>query len=116
MDLDKDILFKGNKEYNPATCCIVPHRINTLFLNGKKKRGSLPLGIWFDKDKTRYRSQMSYEGIPIKIGTFKTIEEAFTRYKEYKEDFIKNIAEQYKGKIPDKVYYAMMNWKIEITD
>lgn len=116
MDLDKDILFKGNKVYGSTTCCIVPHGINTLFLTGKKKRGDYPLGIHYDQEKGKYRASMSYHGIPIKIGTFKTIEEAFARYKEYKEDFIKDIAEQYKGKIPDKVYQAMSNWKIEITD
>lgn len=116
MELDKDILFKGNNEYSPATCCIVPHGINTLFLNCKKNRGNLPIGIYFDKDKRKYRVGMSYYGIQMKIGTFDTEEEAFNGYKEYKEDFIKDIAEQYRGKIPDKVYYAMLNWKIEITD
>ena len=59
---------------------------------------------------------MSYCGVQMKIGRFDTIEDAFNKYKEYKEDFIKDIAEQYRGKLPDKVYYAMINWKIEITD
>ena len=59
---------------------------------------------------------MSFAGKKIKLGTFNTAEEAFARYKVYKEDFIKDIAEQYKDKIPDKIYQAMMNWQIEITD
>lgn len=116
MDLDKDILFKGNKEYSPVTCCIVPHSINTLILTNKKKRGELPLGIYYDCEKRKYCASMCYCGIQIKIGRFDTVEDAFARYKLYKEDFIKDIAEQYKGKIPDKVYQAMLNWKIEIDD
>lgn len=116
MDLDKDILIKGNKEYCPATCCIVPHCINTLFLTGKKNRGDLPIGIHYDNEHKRYRAAMSYQGIQIKIGRFSNAEDAFNRYKVYKEDFIQDIAEQYKGKIPDKMYQAMMNWKIEVTD
>ena len=116
MDLDKDILFKGNKEYSPASCCIVPHNINTLFLTGKRGREDLPLGVWYDKDKRKYRAGMSYQGLTIKIGTFDALEDAFARYKVYKEDFIKDIAEQYKEMIPDKVYQAMLNWKIEIGD
>ena len=116
MDLDKDILIKGNKEYSPATCCIVPHCINTLFLTGKKGRGDLPMGMYYDSEKRKYRATMSYQGIQIKIGRFDTIEDAFNRYKVYKEDFIQDIAEQYKGMIPDKMYQAMLNWKIEITD
>ena len=42
LDLDKDILFKGNTVYSPETCCLVPHEINTLFVNCKKNRGDLP--------------------------------------------------------------------------
>lgn len=110
------ILIKGNKEYCPATCCIDPHCINTLFLTGKKNRGDLPIGIHYDNEHKRYRAAMSYQGIQIKIGSFRNAEDVFNRYKVYKEDFIQDIAEQYKGKIPDKMYQAMMNWKIEVTD
>lgn len=59
---------------------------------------------------------MAFMGKSIKLGTFDSAEDAFVRYKEYKEDFIKDMAEQYKDEIPDKVYQAMMNWKIEIND
>lgn len=116
LDLDKDILFKGNKEYSPATVAFVSHEINTLFLNGKKNRGELPIGVHYDKEKKKYRAEMSFMGQAIKLGRFDTIESAYARYKEYKEDFIKDIAQQYKDEIPCKVYEAMMNWVIEITD
>lgn len=116
LDLDKDILFKGNKEYSPSTVAFVPHEINTLFVNRKKNRGNLPIGVNFDKDKGKYRAEMQFMGRLKKLGTFGNAESAFARYKEYKEDFIKDMAEQYKDKIPDKVYQAMMNWEIEITD
>lgn len=116
LDLDKDILFKGNKVYSPETCCLVPHAINTLFLNGRKNRGDMPLGVHFDKSKDKYRAEMSFMGKQIKLGTFDTAEAAFARYKKYKEDFIKDMAEQYKDEISDKVYDAMIRWKIEIDD
>lgn len=116
LDLDKDILFKGNKVYSPETCCFVPHTINTLFLNNKADRGDYPIGVFYETDKKKFRAAMSFMGEQIKLGTFDTAEAAFTRYKEYKEDFIKDMAEQYRNEIPDKVYEAMMNWKIEIDD
>lgn len=116
LDLDKDILFKGNKVYSSETCCFVPHAINTLFLNSKKNRGDLPLGVHFDNDKGKYRAEMSFMGRQIKLGTFDTAKDAFARYKEYKEDFIQDMAEQYRDVISDKVYEAMMDWKIEIDD
>lgn len=59
---------------------------------------------------------MSFMGEQIKLGTFDTAESAFARYKEYKEDLIKDMAEQYSEQIPDKVYNAMMGWKIKIND
>lgn len=31
QDLDKDILFQGNKEYSPETCVYTTHFINTVF-------------------------------------------------------------------------------------
>ena len=47
---------------------------------------------------------------------FKTSEEAFQAYKTAKEAYIKEVAERWKGKIDDKVYQALLEWKIEITD
>lgn len=37
MNLDKDILVKGNKVYSPKTCCFVPKRLNILFVNTTNK-------------------------------------------------------------------------------
>ena len=116
LDIDKDILFKGNKVYSPETVAFVPHVINTLFVNCKGSRGDLPVGVHYDNDKGKYRAEMMFLGESIKLGYFYTAESAFARYKEYKEDFIKDMAEQYKDKIPHKVYEAMMNWVVEITD
>lgn len=78
--------------------------------------GDFPIGVYCEKDKKRFRAAMSFMGKQIKLGSFETAESAFERYKEYKEDFIKDMAEQFKDEIPDKVYRAMMNWKIEIDD
>ena len=116
LDLDKDILFKGNKVYSPETVAFVPHVINTLFLGCKSSRGDLPIGVSYEVEKGKYRAAMSFMGRQIKLGTFDTAEDAFARYKEYKEDFIQDMAEQYREKIPYKVYEAMLGWRIEIDD
>jgi hypothetical protein len=116
VDIDKDILFKGNKVYSPDTVSLVPSIINKLFISGDSSKSDLPLGVWWEKDKNKYRAGMNFLGDKIKLGTFDTVEEAFARYKEYKEDFIKDMAEQYKGKITDRTYQAMITWVVEITD
>ena len=116
MDLDKDILIKGNKEYCPAACSIIPHAINALFISMKKESRDLPVGVYYDNDKKKYRACMSYMEKRMKLGEFNNAEKAFHKYKAYKEEFIKNMAMRYKEKIPGKVYNAMMDWKVEIDD
>ena len=76
IDLDKDILFKGNKVYSPETCVFVPHTINTLLLNCKRKRGKYPLGVNYEKAKGKYRAALHVDGKTVKLGHFDTAEEA----------------------------------------
>jgi hypothetical protein len=44
FDLDKDILFEGNKVYSANTCRFVPHYIN-LLLTTRRVINNLPIGI-----------------------------------------------------------------------
>lgn len=46
----------------------------------------------------------------------KTPEEAFQVYKVAKETYIKEVADEWKDKINPKVYQAMYNYQVEITD
>lgn len=116
MDLDKDILFKGNRVYSPETCIFAPHAINTLFLNCKKGRGECPVGVHYDKGKGKYRASLNVGGRNINLDRFDTPEEAFLQYKRHKEALIVSMADRYKGRIPGRLYKAMINWKIEIDD
>ena len=46
MELDKDLLVKGNQVYSPDTCCFIPNSINSLFSSGTKKNNlDLPKGV-----------------------------------------------------------------------
>ena len=114
FELDKDILHKGNKIYGPDTCCFVPQEINILFVKANAKRGNYPIGVTFDKSKNTnpYIAQMAL----TYIGCYDTVEKAFQAYKEVKEYNIKLIANKWKDKISEKVYKALMNYKVEITD
>lgn len=117
MDLDKDILIKGNKVYSPETCIFVPHEINSLFLKNDNKRGNLPLGVSLHKSSGLYgaRGKVYGKGY-VSAGYYKTIEEAFDAYKQQKESNIKEVADLYKDKIPQKLYKAMYSYEVEITD
>lgn len=114
MNLDKDILCKGNKIYSPDTCVFVPHKINLLFVKRDSKRGDLPIGV--TEYKYGYRVYVGCNGKQLKLGTFNTPHEAFLMYKLNKELVIQGIANEYKNKIPTKLYEALMNYKVEEGD
>ena len=113
MNLDKDILVKGNKIYSPETCIFVPTKINSLFIKSDKARGTLPIGVYTKNNKTY--GVVSINNQYLGRG-FNTPEEAFYAYKNAKEKYIKQVAEEYKDKIPEKLYDAMRKWEVEITD
>lgn len=116
--LDKDILIKGNKVYSPQTCCFVPPEINTLFVNRKAARGDFPIGVSRINGNGNYRASFRKNGERVVLGVYKTPKEAFEAYKYAKEKHIKDIAKQYywNSLITPKVYNALMNYKVEITD
>ena len=114
MELDKDILIKGNKIYSPENCIFVPHNINTLFVKNDKKRNCL-IGV-FKLKENKYTSKISTMNGRKQLGTYNTEIEAFNAYKKAKEDYIKEVADLYKDKIPQKLYDAMYKYEVEITD
>ncbi len=114
MALDKDILCKGNKMYSPNTCVFVPTRINSLFVKRDNDRGDLPIGV--SEHKPGYRVRVNCNGKDFKLGTFNTPHEAFLMYKLNKELVIQGIANEYKNKIPTKLYEALMNYEVEEGD
>ena len=112
--LDKDILIKGNGVYSPETCSFVPAEINYIFSKKKGCRGNYPIGV--NKVKNKYQATISINGKRLYLGTFNTSEEAFQIYKITKETYIKQMASKWKPYIDERVYKAMRNYKVEITD
>lgn len=122
MCLDKDILNKGNKVYSDKTCVFVPNNINSLFTKSDKVRGKHPVGVCYNKAKKKFQAKCSvydYDKNKKKLkhlGYYETPEQAFEVYKEFKENYIKQVADYYKKNIPDKLYNAMYEYKINIDD
>ena len=118
--LDKDIIIKGNKIYSEDTCVFVPKFINTLFVKSQKTRGELPIGVSYHKARKKYQAQLSMYKDGKKttkhLGWFDTANEAFNAYKQAKEEYIKEIADEYKDKIPVELYEAMYAYEVEIND
>lgn len=112
--LDKDILYKGNKIYSPDTCIFVPNRINTLFIKSDGSRGKYPIGVSYSNKK--YMASCCVNGKKKLLGYYNTPKDAFQVYKKIKEKEIKKVAEEYKNVIPQRLYDAMIQYKIEIND
>ena len=110
LHLDKDILYAGNKIYSPKTCLLVPQRINMLFSNKPNDRG-LPNGMR-KTDGGKYSAK--YGGKDI--DTYPTLEEAYAEYAKVKEKRIREVADEYKDIIPEKVYKALYDYKVRIEN
>lgn len=113
--LDKDILVKGNKVYGPKTCCFVPNEINTFFTKRQNDRGKFVIGV-VNKRNNKYISSISINGHIKHLGCFETEEEAFDAYKEAKEGQAKKLADKYKTQLDPRVYEALYNYNVAITD
>lgn len=116
-EIDKDLLIKGNKVYSPETCCFLPHKINQALTNRRLHRSATPIGIHITKSG-KFHAQCSIEGKLYHLGTYSTLEEAFLAYKKTKEDYFKVLAEKYfkEGRITERVYRALLDYRVEITD
>lgn len=116
MEIDKDILIKGNKMYSPETCLFVPQEINKLFTKRQNDRGKLPIGVRYKELNNKYECRCNKNGKSIYLGLYEDSEKAFQVYKEFKENYIKEIADYYKDRIPNKLYNALYKYEVEITD
>ena len=120
MELDKDILIKHNKIYSPETCMYMPQTINLLFTKRQNYRGKSVIGT--SPVNGKYLVQCHLINLKTgkskqkTLGYYDTEIEAFEVYKYHKEKNIKQVADYYKDKIPQKLYDAMYNYEVEITD
>ena len=117
MQIDKDILKKNNTIYSPETCMIVPNEINALMVKRKNQRGDCPIGVYYDRIGNKFVAACWTGGKDKEyLGRYNSSTEAFYMYKKRKEEYIKEIADKYKGKIPQKLYDALYKYEVEITD
>lgn len=116
MDLLKDIFDKNNQMYSPENCVFVPYRITRL-LKGTKSKTKLPVGVGRKKNSDFYYSTCSIirygKKTTIRHSGFHSPEEAFEQYKKDRKQYIKDVAESYRYDIPEKLYYAIIEWEID---
>lgn len=114
--LDKDIMVKGNRIYGPDTCVYVPWEINTIFSKVyKKKANNLPRGVFLD-ESGRYGTSLSIRGRPVHAGMHDTPEQAFMAYRAVKEARLKELANEFKPLISERLYERLIGYEFDIND
>lgn len=127
LDLDKDILFKGNTQYSPDTCVFVPTYINRLLVDKAAVRGDYPIGVsvsnrYAEKGMVNkaYRADVKVLGASYYLGNFNTSSEAHRAWQigkiiailaaldEYEKSEVFNKAVQ--EKMLDRAVLLYWNW------
>lgn len=111
--LDKDLLFVGNKTYSETNCVFVPQEINLFFNDYCNARGDYPLGVSFNKQVGKFVARCNINGKLKHLGYFNTAEEAFGVYKPFKEALCKQLALKWESEIDSRLFNAMMNWSVK---
>lgn len=115
--LDKDLLVKGNKVYSEDSCVFLPQEINKMLTKSNALRGEHSIGVYWHKTNKAFIAQVAKgKGKQKNLGYFATEIEAFDAYKQAKESFIKEQANDFKSQIDERTYEALMNYTVEISD
>lgn len=109
MDIDKDILQYGNKQYRPDLCLIVPHSINVFFENIEVGKTN----ITYNSKTGKYVVKITDCKKNIGATDIDSYNEALDIYCEIKQGILVNKAKALKNKIPEKVYMALMNTDVK---
>lgn len=112
--LDKDLLaLKGSpKIYSPESCIFLPPEINALIVTQDKKDKKYPAGISFQNGSQKYIVSCAINGKNKNLGRYKCPEEAFSVYKDFKENLVRSKAEEYKDRIDERAYHGLLNFTI----
>ena len=86
FDLDKDILFNGNKEYSMDKCCFVPHAINMFIACHHRTNTSGYEGVSYNKNAHKYIAYISINDEYVYLGLYDKAENAHEEYKKAKMD------------------------------
>ena len=93
------------------------HKAKGKFNNGLLDKIPRDLENMFDRsnwDVGEFRARKKNK--TVHFGKFITVDQAFNCYKLNKELEFKRVADKWKDQIDPRVYEAMYNYKVEITD
>ena len=108
MDVDKDILQYGNKQYHPDLCLVVPHNINVFYETIEVGKSNIAQNPLTKKYSVKVKSGDRW----IRSKDIDTYNHALDTYCDIKQGILVSKAKALKDYIPEKVYAALMNTDI----
>lgn len=108
IDLDKDFLSSNCKIYSPNTCIFLPQFINKAIVHSE---------INFSKPSknNKYHARISKRNKQIHLGYYDKYEDAKEVYVNAKNEYIQELANQYKAMLPEKIFNVLKNYKIVLN-
>lgn len=101
--LDKDILFEGNKLYSEKTCVFVPSEVNNFILTKTARNKSGFVGVSFHKASGKYCAQINFNNKRKHLGLFEDPKEGEKYYLMVKHQLAMDLAKKYDGVLDDRV-------------
>lgn len=115
LELDKDLIRIGNKEYGPDLCSLVPRRVNGL-IGIRTKNNGLQTGVSWNSKGRRYQVDCRDEnGDHRFLGWYECKHAAAEVYRDFKESVLKKVALQFKDKIDPRVFDTLTNYKVPMA-
>lgn len=94
LQLDKDLLFEGNKVYSAETCVFVTPMVNNFTIDRGNDRGKWLIGTYWDESKEKFRAQCRNPFTKKRehLGLFATEQEAHAAWAKRKLELAHELA------------------------
>lgn len=117
--LDKDLLFDGNKVYSPETCVFVTRTVNSFTTDSGAARGEWLIGVYWNKGANKFMSMCSnpFTKKQEYLGLFECEQEAHQAWLKRKLELAKELAAiQPYPRVAEALINRYSNYKPHVND
>lgn len=114
LQLDKDLLIRGNRVYSPESCCFISLQVNSFLLEGSTRRGAYKIGCYLDKRRNKFHASCTnpFKGPGVKefLGYFSSEDEAHKAWLVKKLELAKLLAHDLDEKLASALVKRYENY------
>ncbi len=86
MELDKDLIYPGNKTYSPQTCTFITKQLNRAITKKKRNKSIYKQGV--SCAGIKYQAEINMHSKRKRLGSFRTEDEAHLAYSKEKYKYL----------------------------